>query len=149
MEPLVHVAAFEQLAGRTAYLLWRLRESVFVVEQNCPYLELDGRDLEEGTRHLWVEVGAEPVACLRVLTEPDETCRIGRVAVAEPMRGHGLAGALMTKALEVVGDRASVLDAQAYLADWYTGFGYRVVGTEFVEDGIPHVPMARQATPGV
>ncbi|NUR09729.1 MAG: GNAT family N-acetyltransferase [Nocardioidaceae bacterium] len=141
----VQVAAFDELEPRTAYLLWRLRESVFVVEQQCPYPELDGRDLEPGTRHLWVADGDLPVAYARVLDD-GAYLRIGRVLVAPDHRGTGLSGALMRAALEVVGERASVLDAQAPLAGWYAGFGYVVDGPEFVEDGIPHVPMARPAS---
>ena len=49
----------------------------------------------------------------------------------------------MRRALAVVGDRPSVLDAQSYLAHWYARFGYEASGPEFVEDGIPHVPMRR------
>lgn len=137
----VHVAAFEDLDARTAYLLWRLRESVFVVEQQCAYAELDGRDLEDGTRHVWVTADA-PVAYLRVLDDGAQA-RIGRVLVAREHRGHGLASTLMQAALDIVGDRASVLDAQSYLAGWYTRFGYRQNGDEFLDDGIPHVPMIR------
>ena len=140
--PDVQVATFEALDARQAYSLWALRESVFVVEQSCPYQELDGRDVEPGTRHLWVEDGQRPVAYLRLLTE-EEGFRIGRVLVAPGARGRGLAGALVTAALELVGDRPSHLDAQSYLAGWYTWFGYEPSGPEFVEDGIPHVPMRR------
>lgn len=143
----VYVAAFDELAPRTAYLLWALRESVFVVEQTCPYQELDGRDLEPGTRHLWVAQDGRPVAYLRVLAD-GEGLRIGRVLVAQPARGRGLAGALMAAALELVGDRPSQLDAQSYLAEWYTRFGYEPAGPEFVEDGIPHVPMRRPGSTG-
>lgn len=140
--PTVRVAAFDELDPRTAYLLWQLRESVFVVEQECPYPELDGRDLEPGTRHVWAEEGGRPVAYLRLLEDPDGV-RIGRVLVAGDRRGRGLARALMDAALELVGDRPSQLAAQSYLARWYAGFGYGVSGEEFVEDGIPHVPMRR------
>jgi ElaA protein len=141
-EHYVRVAAFDDLDGRTAYSLWQLRESVFVVEQECAYAELDGRDLEAGTRHLWVADGGRPVAYLRMLEDPDGI-RIGRVLVAVSHRGRGLAGLLMRRALDLVGDRPSRLDAQSYLADWYTGFGYAVTGPEFLDDGIPHVPMRR------
>jgi ElaA protein len=138
----VRVAAFEQLDARTAYLLWALRESVFVVEQACAYQELDGRDLEPGTRHLWVESGGEPVGYLRVLDD-GEHARIGRVLVVRAHRGAGLSAVLMRAALDVVGDRASVLDAQSPLAGWYAGFGYLRDGEDFVEDGIRHTPMRR------
>jgi len=138
----VRTAGFAQLEPRTAYLLWQLRESVFVVEQQCPYQELDGRDLDDGTVHVWAQAGGVPVAYLRVLT--DDEPRIGRVLVAAGARGRGLARALMLRALDVVGERSSRLDAQSYLAPWYSGFGYRPTGPEFLEDGIPHVPMRRE-----
>ena len=140
----VRVAAFEDLDGRTAYALWQLRETVFVVEQQCAYAELDGRDLEDGTRHVWVADADRPVAYLRVLEDPDGP-RIGRVLVAVSHRGRGLAEVLMRRALDLVGDRPSRLDAQSYLAEWYTRFGYAVTGPEFLDDGIPHLPMRRPA----
>ncbi|MGZ4436463.1 MAG: GNAT family N-acetyltransferase [Nocardioides sp.] len=142
----VRVAGFEELDARTAYLLWQLRESVFVVEQACPYPELDGRDLEPGTRHVWVELAGSPVAYLRVLDDGD-AARIGRVLVAPEHRGRRLAEVLMARAHEVVGDRTARLDAQSYLEGWYARFGYARDGDEFVEDGIPHVPMVRAGVP--
>jgi ElaA protein len=138
----VRVAAFDELDARTAYLLWQLRESVFVVEQECPYAELDGRDLEPGTRHVWAADESGPIGYLRVLDDGDHA-RIGRVLVARAHRGRGLSSELMRAALDLVGHRPSVLDAQSPLAGWYETFGYRPDGDEFVEDGIPHVPMRR------
>ncbi|WP_213450895.1 GNAT family N-acetyltransferase [Rhizomonospora bruguierae] len=139
-------ASFRELDAATLYALLKLRVDVFVVEQKCPYPELDGRDLEPGTRHLWLSRADAPVAYLRVLAEPGGVNRIGRVAVAPDRRGGGLAGRLMTEALAVVGDRPTVLDAQAHLAGWYARYGYVAEGEEFLEDGIPHLRMAR---PGV
>ncbi len=138
----VHADAFDDLDLRTSYRLWQLRESVFVVEQQCPYQELDGRDLEPGTRHVWAEAGGAPVGYLRILDDGDHA-RIGRVLVTRPHRGRGLSGLLMRTALEVIGDRPSRLDAQSPLAGWYTSFGYVVDGEEFLDDGIPHLPMRR------
>ena len=141
----LHVAAFDDVPPRTAYLLWKLRTDIFVVEQECPYPELDGRDLEPGTRHVWGEQDGVPVCYLRLLAEPDG-CRIGRVCVAAPARGAGLADALMRRALDEIGARRCVLDAQSHLADWYTRWGFEVTGPEFLDDGIPHLPMARAQT---
>jgi ElaA protein len=138
----VRVDGFDDLDSRTAYLLWQLREAVFVVEQACPYPELDGRDLEPLTRHVWAVEDRWPIGYLRVLDE-DEHARIGRVLVAPAHRGRGIAGRLMTEALAIIGPRPSRLDAQTYLARWYTRFGYQQDGPEFVEDGIPHLPMRR------
>jgi ElaA protein len=141
----VYVAAFGDLHPRTAYLLWQLRTDVFVVEQECAYRELDGRDLEPATLHVWAERDGEPVGYLRVLAEADDSRRIGRVCVSVQARGSGLAAALMRRALDEIGDRECVLDAQSYLSDWYAQWGFAVTGPEFLDDGIPHVPMRRPA----
>lgn len=141
--PDVRTASFDDLDPRTAYALWRLRAEVFVVEQQCFYQDLDGRDLEAATRHVWATVGGgEPVGYLRVLDDGDHA-RIGRVLVTAPHRGRGLADRLVRSALELVGSRTSVLDSQSHLADWYTRYGYVRDGVDFVEDGIPHTPMRR------
>lgn len=139
------VASFRDLDTTTLYALLKLRVDVFVVEQKCPYPELDGRDLEPGTRHLWLGRGREPVAYLRILADPAGVERIGRVVVAPGERGSGHAGRLMDEALAVIGNRPSVLDAQAHLVGWYARYGYLPQGEEYVEDGIPHVTMARPA----
>ena len=140
----VRSAAFSGLAGLTAYRLWALRSEVFVVEQQAAYLDLDGRDVEPGTRHLWVEDDGTPVATLRILDDP-AVWRIGRVATARTHRGRGLAAALMRAAMQECVGRPIVLDAQSHLIDWYAGFGFVRDDADYVdEDGIPHTPMRRQ-----
>lgn len=135
-------ASFAELNADTLYELLRLRVDVFVVEQQCAYPELDGRDTEPGTRHLWLARDGVPVAYLRILDDGDAQ-RIGRVAAAKDERGAGHARRLMREALAVVGDRPCVLHAQAHLTDFYAGFGFTPSGLRYVEDGIPHVPMRR------
>ena len=125
-----------------AHDLWRLRQQVFVVEQECPYPDLDGRDLEPGTRHVLVLEEGTLLGCLRVLDDRS-WARIGRVAVTPAARGRGLAALMMEEALRVCGDREVRLDAQAHLAGFYAGFGFAASGPEFDEDGIRHVPMTR------
>ena len=137
---------FSGLDPRTAYDVWRLRQQVFVVEQECPYPDLDGRDPEPGTCHVLARDGDRLVGYLRVLDEGDHL-RIGRVVAAPEARGRGLGDVLMRAALEVVGDRPSVLDAQSGLASWYARWGYVVTGPEFDEDGVLHVPMRRDGHP--
>jgi ElaA protein len=141
-DPQIKVSAPGDLDVATAYSLLKLRVDVFVVEQECAYPELDGRDLEPGTRHVWMDSDAGPVAYLRILDDGD-AARIGRVLVTKQARGSGVAARLMDVALDVIGDRPSVLDAQSYLRGWYERFGYSATGEEFLEDGIPHVPMRR------
>jgi ElaA protein len=140
----LHTATFADLDANTLYALLRLRVDVFVVEQHCAYPEIDGRDTEPGALHVWLaDEPTQPVGYLRVLSDPDGVARIGRVAVARPARGAGLARRLMLTALDHVGDRPCVLDAQAGLVDFYADFGFVVTGPEYLEDGIPHVPMRR------
>jgi ElaA protein len=138
----VRVLAFDDLDARTAYDVWRLRQDVFVVEQSCPYPDLDGRDLEEGTRHVLLRDGDELMGYARVLDEGD-VWRIGRVVLARQARGRGLADPLLQTALDVCPDRPVVMDAQTPLRAWYERFGFEVSGEDFLDDGIPHLPMRR------
>ena len=138
----VRVLTFDELDAHTAYDVWRLRQQVFVVEQQSPYPDLDGRDREPTTRHLLSEADDTLVAYARVLDD-GEWARIGRVLVAPEARGRGLAAELVRTALEVIGDREVRLDAQTGLRDWYASYGFVVTGPEFDEDGVIHVPMRR------
>lgn len=135
-------ARFVDLDATAAYAVWQLRQDVFVVEQECAYPDLDGRDAEPGTRHLLAREGAALVGYLRVLDDGDYD-RIGRVVVRADSRGGGLAARLVDEAVAAIGERTIRLDAQAHLAEWYGRRGFVVEGDEFVEDGIPHVPMVR------
>lgn len=141
----LRIASFADLSTRAFHDLLRLRVDVFVVEQECPYPELDGRDVEPGTRHLWLEHAGVPVAYLRILAEPDGRPRIGRVVVAKEARGEGYAGRLMAAALAEVGERPCVLEAQSHLVDFYVRHGFAVDGPKYFEDGIAHTPMRRDA----
>ena len=143
-QPELRVASFRDLDPTTLYALLKLRVDVIVAEQQCAYAELDGRDTEPGTRHVWVSRDGEPLAYLRILSD-DGIERVGRVVVAKSERGAGHAGRLMAQALEVIGNRPSVLEAQTQAADFYRRFGYEVAGPEYLDDGVPHVPMRRDA----
>lgn len=129
----------------TAYAMLRLRVDVFVVEQDCPYPELDGRDLEPDAVWVWAAADDTVVGTLRILTEPDGTRRIGRVATAASARSSGVASDLMRHALGLCTGQPVTLDAQEHLESWYERFGFTRSGPRFVEDGIPHVPMTRLA----
>jgi ElaA protein len=136
-------AALDDVPPRTLHDLLRLRVDVFVVEQDCAYPEIDGRDGEAGALLLWAQdAGGRVAATLRLLREP-EGRRIGRVATAAEFRGAGVAARLMRRALELAGEGPVVLDAQAHLEHWYARFGFAATGAPFTEDGIPHVPMRR------
>ena len=126
------------------YKILQLRTDVFVVEQNCPYPELDGRDLEPDCELIWVTVDDEIAGTTRILQEAD-ALRIGRVVVAPNHRGTGLARELFAATLQrckqIDSDSKIVLDAQAPLQGWYRSFGFKPVSDVFMEDGIPHITM--------
>ena len=143
MTATVHRAWAADLDARMLYELLRLRVDVFVVEQRCAYPELDGRDLEAGTVHFRVGLEAFPLACLRLLTEPNGERRIGRVCTVCAARGRGLSRRLVAAALAETGDADCVLDAQAHLTGLYGGFGFAPSGPGYDWDGAPHVPMRR------
>lgn len=143
----VHEAAFAELDARTLYEILQLRVDVFVVEQQCAYRELDGRDTEPATRHLWVAAAnGAVVAYLRMLDETGNTTRIGRVVTARTHRGRGLADLLVRHAIARTSGPV-VADAQAHLRRWYEERGFVVTGPPFDDAGIPHVPMRRDESP--
>lgn len=128
-----------------------LRVAVFVVEQACPYPEVDGRDLDAATGHRWLADDAGIACYLRTLHLPGDggAVRIGRVVTRADRRGEGLAARLLAGVLadtDAAG-RSTALDAQTRLRAWYEGFGYAVTGPEFLDDGVAHLPMRRAASP--
>lgn len=141
----LRVVTFGDLEPETAYALWRLRQQVFIIEQQSPYPDLDGRDLEPATRHVLIDDDGALVGCARLLDDGD-ALRIGRVVVAADRRGQGLADRLMRAVMGEVGGRTARLDAQVGLTGWYGTFGFVVSGPEFVEDGVAHRPMERPAS---
>lgn len=140
----VRAATGLEISAADLYALLRLRVDVFVVEQECPYPELDGIDLLPGTRHLWLADGDTVLGCLRIIDD-DGVARVGRVCTAAAARGTGAGGRLMAAALDVIGNTESVLGAQTYATGFYERFGYRAEGEPYDEDGIPHITMRRTA----
>jgi ElaA protein len=147
MTATVHRAWAADLDARMLYELLRLRVDVFVVEQACPYGELDGRDLEDRARHYWLGGPGgrgQVLGCLRLLKEPGGEYHIGRLCTAPSARGRGLGVRLLEAALGEVGDGVCVLDAQKHLADFYRNYGFVVSGPDYNWDGVVHVPMRRE-----
>ena len=146
----LHRSWAKDLDTATLYELLKLRIEVFVVEQACPYPELDGRDLLTETRHFWLEgPRGEVISTLRLMEEHaggHKAFRIGRLCTRRGARGHGHTTRLLQAALADVGDYPCRIDAQTYLEEMYARHGFVRAGDEFVEDGIPHVPMLRAGT---
>ncbi|MBC2884200.1 GNAT family N-acetyltransferase [Ochrobactrum sp. CM-21-5] len=134
----------DDMSPRALYALLKLRMDVFVVEQKCPYPEIDGRDI--GAFHLRILDGDELAASLRVLPpEGNKPVKIGRVVVAPDYRGDKLGQRLMKEAVEFVRTHFPGLPAelggQSHLQKFYGSFGFVAISDEYLEDGIPHVDM--------
>jgi ElaA protein len=151
VQPMTATAALKRswaldLDNKTFYELLKLRVEVFVVEQACPYPELDGRDLLTETRHFWLEQDGQVVCTLRLLEEHDDgnkSFRIGRLCTSRQARGQGHTTRLLQAALAEVGEAPCRINAQTYLVEMYAKHGFKADGEEFIEDGIPHTPMRR------
>lgn len=129
------------------YAILRLRSEVFVVEQDCVFLDMDGKDPQGQTEHLMAWENGALLAYCRLL-EPalnDGQAVIGRVITAPAARGTGLGHELMRRAKDEVArlwpGQPVYLGAQARLRAYYAGHGFVPVTEEYIEDGIPHVGM--------
>ncbi len=140
---------FEDLTNLELYGILRLRSEVFVVEQDCVYLDADGYD--DKCLHLWAEQNGEFVACTRIIPPGIyyNEASIGRVIVAKSMRGGVLGKELMRRSEEALYalDHIGTIKimAQSYLLNWYKSQGYESQGEDFLEDGIPHRIMIKES----
>lgn len=149
------VRRWAELDATLAYRLLALRAEVFVVEQSCAYLDLDGKDLRADTLHVFATRGSSESidigAYLRVVpphvsfAEPS----LGRVVTAPSARGGGLGHELVRRgisALQAEWPGSPIrIGAQAHLQRYYAAHGFVVDSDPYLEDGIPHVEMLRPA----
>ena len=136
---------FEELTNIELYKILQARTDIFVVEQNCPYPEVDGKDLL--SYHLFKEENGEIVAYLRILPPgvSYEQASIGRVIVKKEYRGQKLAQQMIAQAIafivEEIKETKIKIQAQEYLTKFYGTFGFQPMSESYLEDGIPHVDM--------
>ena len=134
---------FQELTTEELYRILKLRVAVFVVEQNCPYMELD--DCDQNAVHVWLEDKYGIQAYLRVMDRgiENESVSIGRVVAAK--RRCGLGSRILAEGIraakEVFLADSIYLEAQVYAKDLYEKQGFRQISEEFLLDGIPHVRM--------
>ncbi|POP47882.1 GNAT family N-acetyltransferase [Superficieibacter electus] len=139
-----------QLTVPQLYALLKLRCEVFIVEQNCPYLDIDDDDLVGENRHLLGWRDNVLVAYARILKSEREydPVVIGRVIVSEAVRGEKLGYQLLSRAVASCEQHwpqhALYLSAQAHLQNFYARFGFQPVTEIYLEDDIPHIGMARE-----
>lgn len=150
MENTISIKAFKDLTVYELYDIMALRQEVFVVEQNCPYLDADGIDLF--AQHLMIRnPEGKLIAYTRLIPEGvsyEGYTSIGRVLSSPSARGTGIGKLLMEKSIEATltlfGRNKSIkIGAQSYLLAFYESFGFVSTGEEYLEDGIPHTKMIR------
>ncbi len=143
----ITVKSFDELSTKELYELLQLRSEIFVVEQDCVYQDLDGKD--QKALHIIGTKNNSIVAYTRIFKAGDymaQAC-IGRVAVKDGERKHGYGIAIMKASIKAVeeqfGESSIALSAQTYLKRFYNSLGFQEKGGEYLEDGIPHVVMVR------
>ena len=140
---ILRIKRFHELTKDELYAVLRLRISVFVVEQNCPYMELD--NLDQAAVHVWMEDENGIQAYLRVLDRgaENENVSIGRGIAVK--RRSGLGSRILTEGIkaarELFGADRIYVEAQTYAKEFYEKQGFEQVSAEFLIDGIPHVRM--------
>jgi len=139
---------FEALTTQEIYSILRLRATVFVVEQDCVYQDVDNKD--QKAIHVFALVKEEVIAYTRIFKKGDyfQEASIGRVVVLPSQRGKGLAREMMLQAItyiaNVIGENSIRISAQTYLQEFYGSLGFEQVGVEYLEDGLPHIGMLLQ-----
>ena len=141
------VKSYDQLTKDDLYQLLQLRSEVFVVEQDCVYQDIDGKDHK--ALHVLGYQNHQLVAYTRIFKKGDyfENPSIGRVVVKESERKHGYGYELMKVSIAAVEDyyheTSITISAQTYLKNFYESLGFLQVGEGYLEDGIPHIRMDR------
>lgn len=146
----VTVKAFQEFDLQELYEILQLRSEVFVVEQNCVYQDIDGKD--QKALHILGYKNEELVAYTRCF-EPGfyfEEASIGRVIVRENLRKFKFGHEILKASIEVIESRYNTkkikLSAQQYLTKFYESHGFQQTGEGYLEDGIPHIAMVKEAS---
>jgi len=138
--------SFEELSNTQLYEILQLRQEVFIVEQNCPYLDCDGKDFN--AFHIYAYKNNELIAYTRLLPKGvsyEDNCSIGRVLTNETYRNSGLGKKIMLYSIEKVKEvypKINIkISSQVYILKFYQNLGFVKTGTEYLEDDIPHHAM--------
>jgi len=140
----IKIKPWEKLTSKEINDIFSLRSEVFIVEQNCAYQDVDGKD--ELADHVMLYVEDELVGYTRVFVENTyfKEASFGRAVVKKKHRGEGYGHLLVDKSLEELKAKKQSpikISAQSYLKEFYTSHGFLAKGDEYMEDGIPHTAM--------
>ncbi len=144
----IEIKAFNELTLDSLYEVLQLRAEVFVVEQNCPYQDVDGKD--QKAMHILGYHKEQLVAYTRVF-KPGyyfDNASIGRVVVKENARQYGFGKDIMKASIAFIEDTLDLstieLSAQTYLKKFYNDLGFKEIGEGYLEDDIPHIRMIKK-----
>lgn len=142
---------FKQLTTTELYQILQLRSAVFVVEQNCPFQDMDGKDVAS-YHYMGFDTASQQIVAYTRLVPPGGSfpeASIGRVVTATSARKHGVGRELMSSSINLVeelfGGGNIRIGAQLYLKSFYGSFGFEQSGDIYLEDGIEHIEMLRIA----
>lgn len=139
----IEIKHWDDLNKEELYQILQLRTQVFVVEQNCPYQECDGKDLF--SYHFIGKVGEQIIATARIIPCESSEVYLGRIVVAEQFRKNDFGKQVVKSCIEFAKGNLSTnkvsMSAQTYLNDFYGNLGFQKIGMEYLEDDIPHVHM--------
>lgn len=141
------IKSFSELTTQELYTILQLRSEVFVVEQDCVYQDIDGKD--QNALHILGFKNKKLVAYTRCFKAGDyfKEASIGRVVVKENERKHNFGNQIMKASIKSIKDYFNEttikISAQTYLKTFYNNLGFKAIGEAYLEDGIPHVAMVR------
>lgn len=144
------IKPFGQLTTSELYALLQLRSEVFVVEQDCAYQDVDGKD--QNALHVLGYKGEELVAYTRIFKPGDyfKEASVGRVVVKKTERKNDYGRAIMKTSITAVKTEYNThrikISAQLYLKKFYNSLGFEQVGEGYLEDGIPHIAMINKSS---
>lgn len=143
----ISVKTFNQLTLDELYYVLQLRSEVFVVEQDCVYQDVDGKD--QNALHIIGKNNNIIIAYTRIFKPGDyfKEASIGRVVVSENMRYLKYGNQIMVASINTIETSFKTskikLSAQKYLEKFYTSLGFKTIGESYLEDGIPHIAMIK------
>ena len=136
---------YNELSKDMLYLILKIRQEVFVIEQDCNYLDADG--IDRNSHHLLGFLDGDLIAYMRIVDQGQkcENISFGRILVKKEYRGDGIGRQLMQKAIDLFSSQHDYISmsAQLYLLEFYKEFNFEPVGEEYLEDNIPHIKMIR------
>ncbi len=135
------VKEWAELSTREVENIFSLRSEVFVVEQDCVYQDIDGKD--QKAKHVLGKKEHEIVAYARIFKPGDyfKEASFGRAVVKKTERRKGVGDELVLNCLENISEKQIKISAQSYLKGFYGKHGFKAEGKEYLEDGIPHTAM--------